>query len=190
MLTSMGCSSAEDAATTTTTQKTTTQATKNEASATKTNKAPDMDLLTAIDKQNILVITQHMDAGTDPDYVPIPEGMPFEGAHPLHLAVLKGDIDILSILLDHGADINIAAKNADEASPLSWAAFFLVEGAAAFLVKSGADVNFVDANGLTPLDASNLAWLLSAADTEKQAIAERIIGLLKESGALTSGELS
>ena len=190
MLTSMGCSSAEDAATTTTTQKTTTQATKNEASATKTNKAPDMDLLTAIDKQNILVITQHMDAGTDPDYVPIPEGMPFEGAHPLHLAVLKGDIDILSILLDRGADINIAAKNADEASPLSWAAFFLVEGAAAFLVKSGADVNFVDANGLTPLDASNFAWLLSAADTEKQAIAERIIGLLKESGALTSGELS
>ena len=32
-----------------------------------TVKTPDMDLLTAIDTQNMLTITQHMDAGTHHD---------------------------------------------------------------------------------------------------------------------------
>jgi ankyrin repeat protein len=148
-----------------------------------------MDLLTAIDKQNMRVITQHMDAGTDPNYVPIPEGMPFAGAHPIHLAVLKADTKILQILLDHGADINMAAKNSDKAPPLSWAAFFLVEEIAAFLVESGADLNRIDAHGLTPLDASNLASRLNTGDAGKRAIAKRIIELLKENGALTSKDL-
>ncbi len=151
-----------------------------------TVKIPDMDLLTAIDTENVLVITQHMDAGTHPDYVPIPTGLPFEGAHPLHLAVLKRNTEILQILLDNGANINIVAKNSDKAAPLSWAAFFLAEEAAAFLVKSGADINLIDANGLTPLDSANLAWRLSQADTEKVATAERIIKLLKDNGALTA----
>jgi len=149
-------------------------------------KTPDMDLLTAIDTQNILVITQHMDAGTNPDYVPIPAGLPFEGAYPLHLAVLKRDTEILEILVHNGANINIVAKNSDKASPLSWAAFFLAEEAAAFLIKSGADINLIDANGLTPLDSASFAWLRSQGDTEKLATAERIIKLLKDNGALSS----
>ena len=64
--------------------------------------------------------------------------------------------------------------------------FFLAEEAAAFLVKSGADINLIDANGLTPLDSASLAWRLSQADTEKVATAERIIKLLKDNGALTA----
>ena len=162
---------------------------ENSTSTTALVKTPDMDLLTAIDTQNMLVITQHMDAGTNPDYIPIPTGLPFQGAHPLHLAVLKHDTQILQILLENGADINIVAQNSDRASPLSWAAFFLAEEAAAFLMKSGADINLIDANGLTPLDSASLAWMLSQSDTEKLTTAERIIKLLKDNGALTAEEL-
>ena len=45
---------------------------------------PTLDLLTAIDKENISIIKQHIDAGTNINDYPIPEGLPFEGAQPLH----------------------------------------------------------------------------------------------------------
>ena len=70
-----------------------------------------LDLLTAIDKEKSDVVQQHMDSGTDPNKNPIPVGIPLEGAYPLHLAVVKGNREIVQILLDNGAKIDIKAKN-------------------------------------------------------------------------------
>ncbi len=85
---------------------------------------PTVDLLTAIDKENITIIKQHIDTGTNINDYPIPDGLPFEGAQPLHLAVLKGNAEIVKILLGNGANIDSVAKNKDKATPLHWAVFF------------------------------------------------------------------
>ena len=79
-----------------------------------TNATPSVDLLTAIDKENVTIIKQHIDAGTDLNEYPIPEGLPFEGAQPIHLAVLKGNAEIVKMLLENGVQIDLKAKNKDE----------------------------------------------------------------------------
>ena len=73
-----------------------------------------LDLLTAIDKEKSDVVQQHMDLGTDPNKNPGPVGTPLAGAYPLHLAVVKGNKEIVQILLDNGAkiDISLAAVHA------------------------------------------------------------------------------
>ena len=75
------------------------------------------DLLTAIDEGDVTIIKQHIDAGTNINDYPIPEGLPFEGAQPLHLAVLKSNAEIVKMLLGNGSQIDIKAKNKDEATP-------------------------------------------------------------------------
>ena len=82
-----------------------------------------------------------MHAGTDPNKNPIPRGIPFEGAYPLHLAVLKGSSGITKILIDSGADIDIKAKNQDEAPPLHWAVFFIKDEMVTLLVELGSSIN-------------------------------------------------
>tara|TARA_B110000263_G_C15225894_1_gene472223 strand:- start:111 stop:479 length:369 start_codon:yes stop_codon:yes gene_type:complete len=86
---------------------------------------PSIDLLTAIDKNNVEIVKQHIVSGTNINDYPIPKGLPFEGAQPLHLAVLKSDSEIVELLLDNRADINVKANNKDAATPLHWAVFFL-----------------------------------------------------------------
>ena len=80
---------------------------------------PTTDLLTAIDQEKSDAVRQHMDSGTDPNKNPGPVGTPLAGAYPLHLAVVKGNKEIVQILLDNGAQIDIKAKNKDEATPLA-----------------------------------------------------------------------
>ena len=150
---------------------------------------PSVDLLTAIDKENISVIKQHIDAGTNINDYPIPKGLPFEGAEPLTLAVLKGNAEIVQLLLDNGADIEIKAKDKNGATPLHYAAFFLHEEMASLLIKSGADVNSINANGVTPLDSAAQIQLTVLKDAQKLEKVIAIIQLLLKNGGNSGADL-
>ena len=150
---------------------------------------PSVDLLTAIDKENISVIKQHIDAGTNINNYPIPKGLPFEGAEPLTLAVLKGNAEIVQLLLVNGADIEIKAENKDKATPLHWAAFFHQEEMASLLIKSGANVNSIDANGLTPLDSATYSKLTVMNDAKKLEKIMRIIEILIKNDGKSASDL-
>ena len=116
---------------------------------------PVLTLLDAIDQDNADAVRAHMESGTDPDKTFIPPGFPFAGASALHLAVLKDNSEIVQVLLDNGADIDIKALDEFKGSPLEWAAFFGIKDMAVFLVESGADINSKNAYGTTPLDATS-----------------------------------
>ena len=150
---------------------------------------PSVDLLTAIDKENTSVIKQHIDAGTNLNDYPIPKGLPFEGAEPLTLAVLKGNAEIVQLLLDNGADIEIKAKDKNGATPLHFAAFFLQEEMVSLLIKSGADVNSIDANGVTPLDSATYTKLTVMKDVEKLEKVMTIIEILIKNGGKSASDL-
>ena len=70
---------------------------------------PALPLLDAIDQDNAEVVRDHMESGTDPNKTFIPSGIPFAGASALHLAALKDNREIVQLLLDNGADIDIRA---------------------------------------------------------------------------------
>tara|TARA_Y100000590_G_scaffold357984_1_gene413122 strand:+ start:148 stop:756 length:609 start_codon:yes stop_codon:yes gene_type:complete len=150
---------------------------------------PSVDLLTAIDKENISVIKQHIDAGTNINDYPIPKGLPFGGAEPLTLAVLKGNAEIVQLLLDNGADIEIQAKNKDGARPLHWAAFFHQQEMVSFLIESGANVNSIDSNGGTPLDTATYSKLTVLKDAQKLENIMSIIELLIKNGGKSASDL-
>ena len=75
---------------------------------------PSLDLLTAIDKKNLNLIKQQIAAGTNINDYAVPQGQPWEGAQPMHIAVLKNNAEIIKILLENGANINIKAKNKEK----------------------------------------------------------------------------
>ena len=110
-----------------------------------------LDLLTAIDKEKSDVVQELLDSGIDPNKDPVPVDIPLEGAYPLHLAVVKGNKEIVRILLNNEADIDLKAKNNDQATPLAWAAFFGQKDMVSLLIESGASINALDANHSTPL---------------------------------------
>ena len=91
-----------------------------------------------------------MEIGTPDKFRP-----PGAGASALHVAVLKDNREIVQLLLDNGADIEIKALDEFKGSPLEWAAFFGIKDMAVFLVESGADINARNAYGTTPLDAAS-----------------------------------
>ena len=117
--------------------------------------APTLPLLDAIDQDNADAVRAHLESGTNPDKTFIPPGLPFAGASALHLAVLKDNQEIVQVLLDNGADIDIKALDEFKGSPLEWAAFFGIKDMAVFLVESGAGINSKNAYGTTPLDATS-----------------------------------
>ena len=117
----------------------------------------------------------------------MPKGL--QGAYPLHLAVVKGNKEIVQILLDNGAQIDLKAKNKDEATPLAWAAFFGQKDMVSLLIESGAPINVLDANHSTPLDAVVFVWKLSQDDEEKAKHLMEIITILKSNGGKHADDL-
>ena len=115
---------------------------------------PQISLLDAIDQDDADAVGKHMESGTDPNETFVPPGIPFAGASALHVAVLKNNREIVTILLDNGADIDIRARDDFGGSPLEWAVFFAIRDMGVFLVESGADVNAKNAIGTTPIDAA------------------------------------
>ena len=88
---------------------------------------PSVNLLQAIDQENTKLVRDHMEHGTDPDETFIPIGFPFAGASALHLAVLKDNEEIVVILLESGANIDVKARETFQGSPLDWAAYWGLE---------------------------------------------------------------
>ncbi|KAL8746481.1 MAG: hypothetical protein Q9184_007742 [Pyrenodesmia sp. 2 TL-2023] len=83
-----------------------------------------------------------------------------DGKAPLHLAAMQGNPDIVQLLIDHGADINIATslrgdiqerKFNGQRTPLHWACDRGHESCVRLLVKHGADVNANNYTNRTPL---------------------------------------
>ena len=142
------------------------------------------DLLKAVDKGQIDLVQELLDSGNDPN-----EDAGPEGAYPLHLAALKGNKEIVRILLDNGARIDLKATNKDEATPLAWAAFFGQKDVVTLLIESGAPINVLDANHSTPLDAVVFVWKLSQDYEEKAKHLMDIITILKANGGKHADDL-
>ncbi len=78
---------------------------------------PAMDIQTAIMTDNLEIVKQHIEVGTD---INIKDQM--SGSTPLISAVAFGKTDIAKVLIDAKADLTI--KNNDGATALHTAAFF------------------------------------------------------------------
>ncbi|MHC4660997.1 MAG: ankyrin repeat domain-containing protein [Planctomycetota bacterium] len=69
---------------------------------------------------------------------------------PLHIAVGKKWSDVTGLLIAGGAEVD--SKDADEWTPLCWAAREGDRDSAELLLKNGADINSIDKFECTPLD--------------------------------------
>ena len=58
-----------------------------------------------------------------------------------------------------------------------------------FLLSSGANVNSLDGNGLTPLDTASGVKLIVMQNPEKQKINEKIRQILIDNGGLSASDL-
>ena len=148
------------------------------------NVPPDITLLQAIDFDNVKMVQRHMDYGTDPNEVFIPEGYPFAGASALHQAVLKNNAEIVRLLLGNGADIEMRARDEFKGTPLIWAAYWGLYEMAELLLDEGADVNGSDSYGSTAMDAASVENPFIGKDDADAFIENReeIRKLLRENG--------
>ena len=142
------------------------------------------DLLTAVDEGQSDVVQELLDSGIDPNKDASPDG-----AYPLHLASLKGNKEMVQILLDNGAEISLRATNKDKATPLHWAAFFGQKDVVSLLLGAGAPINVLDANNATPLDSAIFAWRASQDNAAWAKNLMEIITILKTNGGKPSDEL-
>jgi hypothetical protein len=74
---------------------------------------------------------------------------PGAGASALHYAVMKGEMPLVSLLLQRGADVNSRTKSGT--TPLHTAVLYKQTEIAEYLIEKGADVNARSASGATPL---------------------------------------
>ena len=85
--------------------------------------------------------------------------------------------------------MNMNMKNKDEGKPLHWAVYFQLEEMVSFLLSSGANVNSLDGNGLTPLDTASGVKLTVMQSPEKLKINERISQILIDNGGQSASDL-
>lgn len=94
------------------------------------------------------------------DYQMLPEYLAYElvdvnqvsmfGDYPLHVAAVRGSIEEIEVLLQHGANIN--AKGEYDFTPLHHAVEHGHSEAVKFLLEKGADINIKNVDEMTPLD--------------------------------------
>ncbi len=104
---------------------------------------PEMDIHTAVLYDNLEVVRQHIEAGTD-----INMKEPFGGSTPLITAVTFGKKEIAKTLIDAGADLTIT--NNDGSTPLHAAAFFCRVEIVQMLIDAHADKTLRNNFGATP----------------------------------------
>lgn len=146
-------------------------------------------LLKAIDLGDPSSVEQLLNDGIDPNAFPLPEGHLLSGAFPLHLGITKGESEIVKTLLNHGAKIDLKAKNPDEGTPLHWAVFFLQKEIVSILLEEGAPVNSLDAHGGTSVDTAYYIREINKGKMIKSVIIDDILLLLFFNGGLSSEDL-
>jgi ankyrin repeat protein len=104
---------------------------------------PEMDIHAAVLSNNLEVVRQHIEAGTDLD-----EKEPFGGSTPLISAATFGKTEIAKTLIDAGADLTIS--NNDGSTPLHSAAFFCRVEIVQMLIDAKADKTLRNKYGATP----------------------------------------
>lgn len=107
--------------------------------------APDIDIHTAIISDNLEVLQQHIDFGSDLNVKD-----PFGGSSPLISAAVFGKVEAAKILLDAGVELHI--QNNDGSTALHTAAFFCRPEIVTLLLDHGADKTITNNFGQTPLD--------------------------------------
>ncbi|GAB5408240.1 MAG: hypothetical protein BalsKO_06050 [Balneolaceae bacterium] len=89
----------------------------NKSQTVSNTSAPEIEINSAIIMDNLEVVKQHIDAGTD-----LNKKDPMSGSSPLITAATFGKTDIAKVLIDAGADLSV--KNNDGSTALHSAAFF------------------------------------------------------------------
>ncbi|HEU5291200.1 MAG TPA: ankyrin repeat domain-containing protein [Cyclobacteriaceae bacterium] len=107
--------------------------------------APTIDIHTAVITNNMEVLKQHLEAGTN-----INEKDPFGGSSPLISAALFDKPEMVKTLLGAGADINF--QNNDGSTALHTAAFFCRPEIVKMLVEKKADKTIKNKYGATAYD--------------------------------------
>ena len=107
---------------------------------------PKIDIQTAIMSDNLQIVKQHMEAGTD---INLKDQM--SGSTPLISAVTFGKTGIVKALIDAKADLNI--KNNDGATALHVAAFFCRVEIVQLLIDAKADKTTKNNFGATPRES-------------------------------------
>ena len=158
-----------------------------------TKNSPKVDHLKAVANANIDIIKEHIALGTDINEVFV-ETKDWNGAGALHIAVIGSFLDdnaesimkyktVVELLLSGGANIDIKARNPDEATPLAWATYFGKLEMVEFLVARDANINVSDKNGYTPLDAALVSPFMGS-ELNRSAI----ISFLRNKGAKTKDD--
>ncbi len=115
---------------------------------------PSINLLDAVGNGDLVLVTQHIEFGSNLNKPFVSDGKLGAGGSPLHLAVVTKQKDIARALIEGGAYIDIRAKDVVGGTPLHWVAFYGMLDMTELLVTSGADLNSKDNFGSIPLDAA------------------------------------
>jgi ankyrin repeat protein len=105
---------------------------------------PKVDLHSAVVTDNLEVIQQHIEAGSDLNVLE-----PSRASTPLITAAAFGKTEAAKILIEAGADLNY--QNADGSTALHTAAAFDKPEIVKMLIDAGADVNIQNNQGATAL---------------------------------------
>ncbi len=107
---------------------------------------PKMDIQTAIISDNLEIVKQHIEAGTN-----INEKDQMSGSTPLIAAATFGKTAIAKALIDANADLDI--KNNEGSTALHAAAFFCNIEIIQMLIDAGADKTIKNKHGATPRES-------------------------------------
>jgi len=122
-------------------------------SALKAPQSPSDDgtLIAAVKKGDLAAIRQRLDQGGD-----VSAADAKFGVTPLDWAAMRGDTDVVQLLIDRGADVN--GSNKDGSTALHGAAFLGRARVAELLIRKGAHTEVRNIRRETPLDATKVDW--------------------------------
>ena len=124
--------------------------------------APARNILSVVEQGDTAAVRQHINAGTDPNEYEKPVGFTMQnlrksgitGVYPIHLAVIKDNQEVLQVLIDGGANLNVKSNDEHGFTALHWAAYYCLNDMASLLMDLGATVNVLDTNNATPVDVA------------------------------------